>query len=104
MGSTPSTKNCDYWDNGNIPWVAISDLNDDIVYETKKCLTERGAETMKNRKISTNSILLSFKLSIGKLGIAGREMYCNEAIVYLNSFNQKVEQMYLYYILKGLNI
>lgn len=104
MGSTPSTKNHNYWDNGTIPWVAISDLDNNIVYETKKCLTEIGAETMKNRKIPVNSILLSFKLSIGKLGIAGREMYCNEAIAYLNSLNSKIPQMYLYYILEGLNL
>ena len=106
MGSTPSTKNYNYWDNGTIPWVAISDLNlnNNIVYETKKCLTEYGAETMKNRKISQNSILLSFKLSIGKLGIAGREMYCNEAIAYLNSTKSTIPQMYLYYILEGLNL
>ena len=104
MGSTPSTKNHNYWENGNIPWVAISDLDNNIVYETKKSLTESGAETMKNRKIKQNSILLSFKLSIGKLGIAGREMYCNEAIAYLNSIQLKIPQMYLYYILEGLNL
>ena len=96
MGSTPSTKNYNYWDNGTIPWVAISDLDNNIVYNTKKCLTEYGAETMKNRKIPPNSILLSFKLSIGKLGISGREMYCNEAIAYLNSIKTTIPQMYLY--------
>ena len=104
MGSTPSTKNHNYWENGTIPWVAISDLDNNIVYKTKKCLTEYGAESMKNRKISPNSILLSFKLSIGKLGIAGQEMYCNEAIAYLNSFKTPIPQMYLYYILEGLNL
>ena len=104
MGSTPSTSNHNYWDNGTIPWVAISDLNNNIVYDTKKCLTEYGAETMKNRKIPINSILLSFKLSIGKLGITAREMYCNEAIVYLNSIKKNIPQMYIYYILDVLNL
>jgi type I restriction enzyme S subunit len=104
MGSTPSTTNHNYWDNGTIPWVAISDLNNNIVYNTKKCLTEYGAETMKNRKIPINSILLSFKLSIGKLGITAREMYCNEAIVYLNSIKKNIPQMYIYYILDVLNL
>jgi type I restriction enzyme S subunit len=59
---------------------------------------------MKHRVISKDSVLLSFKLSIGKLGIAGRDMYCNEAITYLNSKIPKISQMYLYYILEGLNI
>lgn len=106
MGSTPSTKNHKYWENGNIPWVSISDMNNtnNVIYETKKCLTEYGAETMKSRKIPKDSILLSFKLTIGKLGIAGTEMYCNEAIAFLNSKNEDIPQMYLYYILDGLNL
>jgi type I restriction-modification system DNA methylase subunit/restriction endonuclease S subunit len=107
MGSTPSTKNHIYWDNGNIPWVSIADLtnnNTNVIYDTKKKLTECGADSMKNRKIPIGSILLSFKLSIGKLGIAGRELYCNEAITYLNSKKEQIPQLYLYYILETLNL
>lgn len=104
MGSTPSTKNSKYWENGHIPWVSISDMNNNVIYDTKKKLTEYGAETMKLRKIPKDSILLSFKLTIGKLGITGTEMYCNEAIAFLNSKNKDIPQMYLYFILDGLNL
>ncbi len=103
MGSTPSTKNHNYWENGTIPWVSIADLDNTIIYNTKKCLTQAGADSMKNRLIPTNSILLSFKLSIGKLGITGKEMYCNEAIAYLNTKSQKIPQAYLYYVLNGFD-
>ena len=104
MGSTPSTKNSDFWENGTISWVSIADLNNSIVENTKKKLTIKGAETMKNRKIPINSILLSFKLSIGKLGITSREMYCNEAIAFLNSKLKYIPQLYLYYILECLDL
>ena len=104
MGSTPDTKNSDYWYNGNIPWVAVSDLNSNVIYNTTKCITKKGAEKMKNRKIPKGSVLLSFNLSIGKLGIAGRDMYCNQAIVYINSTQPNIPQMYIYYILHTLNI
>ena len=104
MGSTPSTKNHNYWEKGTIPWVSIAELNNNIIYDTKKHITKEGELTMKNRKIPINSILLSFKLSIGKLAIAGVEMYCNEAIVYLNSKIKKIHQMYIYYILEGLDL
>lgn len=104
IGSTPDTKNHNYWNNGNIPWVSVSELNNNIIYHTNKYITKEGEKNMKNRKIPINSILLSFKLSIGKLGIAGVEMYCNEAIVYLNSKIKNIPQMYLYYILKGLDL
>jgi len=104
MGATPDTKNHNYWENGTIPWVSIAELNNNIIYDTKKHITKEGENTMKNRKIPINSVLLSFKLSIGKLGIAGVEMYCNEAIVYLNSKLPNVSNMYLYYIFEGLDI
>jgi type I restriction enzyme S subunit len=104
MGATPDTKNHNYWENGNIPWVSVAELNNNIIYNTKKHITKEGENTMKNRKIPINSILLSFKLSIGKLGIAGVEMYCNEAIVYLNSKLKNVSNMYLYYMFECLNI
>ena len=48
----------------------ISDMNDNVIYDTNKYLTKEGAKTMKNRIIKKDSILLSFKLSIGKLAIA----------------------------------
>lgn len=103
MGSTPSTKNTTYW-NGDIPWVAVSDLDNNTVFTTKKKLSLEGSETMKKRLVKKNSILMSFKLSIGKLGIAGCDLYCNEAITYLNSKLPHVPQMFLYYILEGSNI
>jgi type I restriction enzyme S subunit len=59
---------------------------------------------MSNRKVPKGSILLSFKRTIGKLAIAGCDMYCNEAIAYLNSKNTKIPQMFLYYILDSLNL
>lgn len=99
-GSTPSTKNGEYWKGGTMPWVSISDFNDGIIYKTKKCLTEEGCRLMKKRLVPKNSVLLSYKLSIGKVAIAGSDMYCNEAIAYLNSIRADVSQTYLLHVLK----
>ena len=105
IGSTPNTKNYNYWENGDIDWISISDFNDDIIIDTKKKLTKVGSETMINRKIPFNSILLSFKLTIGKVAFAGKDnMYCNEAITYLNSKIKNVSQLYLFNILKCIDI
>jgi type I restriction enzyme S subunit len=105
IGSTPNTKNYNYWENGDIDWISISDFNNEIITNTKKKLTKNGAETMMNRKIPYNSILLSFKLTIGKVAFAGKHnMYCNEAITYLNSKIKNVSQLYLFNILKCIDI
>lgn len=103
MGSTPDTKNYEYWENGDIPWVCVAELNNNIIFDTKKKITKKGADTMKNRKIPIDSILLSFKLSIGKIAIAGVNMYCNEAIVFLNA-KDKLTQKYLYHILNIIDL
>ena len=33
MGATPDTKNHNYWENGNIPWVSVAELNNNIIYK-----------------------------------------------------------------------
>ena len=104
MGATPDTSNDSYWNNGDIPWVTVSELNNCLICSTNKCITKKGAEKISNRLITKGSILLSFKLSIGKLGIAGVDMYCNEAIVFLNSKLQHISQLYLYYLLSTVNL
>lgn len=104
IGATPDTRQSKYWENGTIPWVAVSDLNNNVIYDTQKKLTSEGAGNLKTRKIPKHSILLSFKLSIGKMAITGREMYCNEAIVYLNSKIDDIPQMFLYYTLSTLDL
>ena len=97
-GSTPNTKINEYW-NGTIPWCSVSELYNNYIYDTKKHITSDGEKTMLNRKVKKGSILMSFKLSIGKLGIAGCDMYCNEAIVIINSKIATLSRMYLYYLL-----
>ena len=101
-GSTPNTKNNEYW-NGTIPWCSVSELNNNYIYDTKKHITSDGEKTMLNRKVKKGSILMSYKLSIGKLGIAGCDMYCNEAIVIINSKIATLSRMYLYYLLSIYN-
>lgn len=102
MGATPSTKNSKNWENGKHKWVSIADMNNTVIYDTKKKLTDTGIKNMK--LIPKNSILMSFKLTIGKVSLAGCDLYCNEAIVYINSKVKNIPQMFLLYLLKVCDI
>ena len=53
--------------------------------------------------VSSNSVLFSFKLSIGKTAIAGCPMYTNEAIATLVPKDGRLLPEYLYYILPHLD-
>jgi type I restriction enzyme S subunit len=101
IGGTPDTNNSSYW-NGSNPWVSVSELNNNIILKTKKYITDLAVQNCNTKKISKNSILMSFKLSIGKLAIAGRDLYCNEAIVYFK-FNNLIFNKFIYYLFKTIN-
>jgi restriction endonuclease S subunit len=94
IGGTPSRKESKYF-NGNNLWVSVSELNNNIIYDTKEKITDLGIEKSSVKLIKKGSILLSFKLSIGKIGIAGKDMYCNEAIAFFKHDNI-ITNKYLY--------
>ena len=102
IGSTPSTKNSEYYNNGKYLWCSISDLNNGYIYDTKKKLSQKAIEETAVRLIKKDSLLMSFKLTIGKLGYASTDMYCNEAIAFFNNY-KGITKEYLYYTLKLLN-
>ena len=94
IGGTPSRKESKYF-NGNNLWVSVSELNNNIINDTKEKITDLGIEKSSVKLIKKGSILLSFKLSIGKMGIAGKDMYCNEAIAFFKHDNI-ITNKYLY--------
>ncbi len=104
IGGTPSRNKPEYWEDGNNLWVSISELNNNIITDTNEKITDLGVEKSNVKLVKKNSILLSFKLSIGKLAIAGSDLYTNEAIASINSIIKEIPNKYLYYCLKMLDI
>ncbi len=98
IGSTPSTSNNSYWNNGTNVWVSVSELNNNLIpiVDSKKKITDQAVSEKKPLLVKKGSILMSFKLSIGKLGIAGCDLYTNEAILHVNTENDELNR-YLYY-------
>nr|WP_269593774.1 restriction endonuclease subunit S [Methanobrevibacter wolinii] len=101
-GFTPSTKNKEFWQNGEFNWLSISDMGEKYIFTTKKKITKKA---LKNREIiPKNTLLMSFKLTIGKLGILKKDMYTNEAIANFQWKNDKICTEFMYYYLSTLNI
>lgn len=103
MGKTPARSNAEYW-GGKNKWIAISDLSDDTknIYETKEYITDKAVQESGIRKVKKGTVIMSFKLSIGKVAITGEDMYTNEAIMaFIDKGKYNLDTQYLYYLFKG---
>ena len=105
LGKTPSRSDKSYWDDekvGSNIWVSIADLtklNSRLIADSKEYITDKGASLFKPVKVGT--LLMSFKLSIGKLAYANCDLYTNEAIVALPIKDKnKINSDFLFYFLQ----
>ena len=104
IGRTPSRNNLEYW-NGDLKWVSISDMKDKYITDTKECITEKGAKESNCKVVPKNTLLMSFKLSIGKLAFTTEPVYTNEAIASLKIKDDGViTNEYLYYALQTMDL
>ena len=103
MGKTPPRKENEYWDNPTFPWVSIADLiPDGTLYETKEKVNEYSVEKIFKNRISTaGTLLMSFKLTVGKVSILGIDAFHNEAIISIYPFidSDKIMTNYLFFIM-----
>ncbi|OCL95407.1 restriction endonuclease subunit S [Aliarcobacter thereius] len=99
-GGTPSRNNKTYWENGDIPWVKISDITDNMyVYKTKEFINKSGLNNSSAKLFSKGTILYTIFATIGKIGILDIEATTNQAISGIQP-NQNVDLFYMYYGLK----
>ena len=99
LGSTPNSKNPDYWD-GEIKWITPAEMADEsyYIYDTERHLTEEGLSSASLTLLPYRSVLFSTRAPIGKVGLVGSPMYCNQGF---KNFicGEKLNPVYLYYAL-----
>ncbi len=101
IGATPRRDNYAFYANGIYPWVSIAEMNGEIILDTKEKLSELGVKKSSVKLVKKGATLLSFKLSIGKTAIAGRDLYTNEAIAGLEinqDYKTKILDKFLFII------
>ena len=106
MGKTPARNNPRYWGTTDNKWISIADLSKcgKYIKETKEYLSDVAIAESGISQIPANTVIMSFKLSIGKTAITYEPMYSNEAIM---SFRDKhfidLLPEYIYYLLVAHN-
>jgi type I restriction enzyme S subunit len=108
IGRTPRRNQLRYWDRNNETdnfWATIEDLKERFVTTTKERISDEGVRAYHMRKVPEGTVLVSFKLTIGRVAIAGRPLYFNEAIAaFLPKLNCRFNRDFLFYALHLLPI
>lgn len=104
MGKTPSRSNASYW-GGKNSWVSISDMGDSkYITDTKESITDLGVQESGIKAVPKNTVIMSFKLSIGKTAITNKGLYTNEAIMaFIDKKAFEIDTNYIYHLFSGLN-
>ncbi len=106
IGRTPPRQESQWFsrDSSDIKWISIKDMGGDGVYisSTSECLTKAAVEKFKIPTIPENTVLLSFKMTVGRVVITTEEMLSNEAIAQFRfNHNTPFTQEYLYLFLRS---
>lgn len=101
LGATPQKP---YRGTGSNLWVKIADMKTRYVTQTTEKISDLGIATSSVKLLPKGTVMVSFKLTIGKVAIAGTDLYTNEAIAGLIPRGDYVLPEYLYHLIPSLNL
>lgn len=104
-GRTPTRKNNIYWDSGVYPWFSIADMrHGETIFKTSENISEVARQKVfKSEPVKAGTLLMSFKLTIGRLSITGVDAYHNEAIISIFPFAKELKE-YFFKCLNGFDL
>ncbi len=101
-GGTPKAREPRYYENGNIPWAVIADMNKGVIDSTNSCITEEALKLIGGRLAPVGSVLISMYASVGKSAIANVPLATNQAIAWSIPNKDKILPYFLYLVSQQL--
>ena len=106
IGKTPPRKESQWFSENprDIPWASIKDMGDAGVYisKTSEFLTNDAVDKFNIHVIPKNNVILSFKLTVGRVSILQNDMCTNEAIAHFVPKNADLRKGFTYCLLKSV--
>ncbi len=99
IGKTPSRNNIDFFQGENI-WLSIRDLKSKFVYSSSEKISNEAISKTNMKVVPKGTLLMSFKLTLGKTAFAECDLYTNEAIAAIFIKNKNINKYFLDYVLK----
>ena len=107
IGKTPPRKEEEFWVDAKYPWITIADMvADGKTYSTKDEINGLALKThFKNKLVPIGTLIMSFKLTVGRVSILGIEAVHNEAIISIYPFidDDKIATNFLFKFLPLLS-
>ena len=107
IGKTPPRKEEEFWVDAKYPWITIADMvADGKIYFTKDKINSLALKTQfKDKLIPAGTLIMSFKLTVGRVSILGIEAVHNEAIISIYPFinDDKIATNFLFKFLPLLS-
>jgi type I restriction enzyme, S subunit len=107
IGRTPPRQEKEWFtvDSNDIKWISIKDMGNAGVYiiNTSEYLTKKAVDTFNIPIIKSNTVIVSFKLTVGRVAITTENMLSNEAIAHINLVDNINSVEYMYLFLKQFN-
>ena len=107
IGKTPPRKEKEWFsETDGIKWVSIKDLGSagTYIFDTTEYLTQEAVEKFNVNLVPKDTVILSFKLTVGRISITTENMVTNEAIAHFKlNEDTTISKEYLYLYLKNFN-
>lgn len=100
-GSTPSTKNAEFWEGGDIHWTSPKDLSgkaEKIMLDTERKITAAGLKKITSGLLPENSVLMSSRAPIGYLALAKIPVAINQGYIAIPSTTRLSQEYVLYWL------
>jgi type I restriction enzyme, S subunit len=106
IGKTPPREQAEWFNDtdSGVKWVSIRDINNSTIFllDTSETVTEMAVDKFNMNVTKVNTVILSFKLTVGKVAITTEEMITNEAIAHFNIDDEsKMNPEFIYFYLKN---
>lgn len=99
-GRTPSRHDSTFWNTGGYPWISIADMKDgETIVSTKETVSEKAkSQVFGSDPAVVGTMIMSFKLTIGKIARLGIPAFHNEAIISIRPHLVEMDE-YLFRVL-----
>ena len=106
MGKTPARNNPAFWQSGTNKWISISDMARYGRYteDTQESITDIAVAEFGIKIVPKGTIIMSFKLSIGRTAVTSEDIYTNEAIMAFRDVDEtKFNMTFLQFLIANKN-